>query len=484
MARKLINKVSSMETSVNLGLSKTAGLKILLIEDELSVRLGISCTLEGAGYKVSTEDSGINGIRHFEREDFDIVITDLRLPGANGIEVLKSVKSISPDAGVILITAFADVRTAVEAMREGAYDYISKPFDPDELLIVLDRFVKHRGLLLENIRLREVVKDTKQFQCIIGASPVMKAIFETIEVIAKTDSSIIIYGESGTGKELVANAIHELSPRKDKPFIKINCAAIPEALLESELFGHEKGAFTGAIQRRKGKFDIANGGTIFLDEIGDMSLTLQAKLLRVLENHTFERLGGNESITVDVRTIYATRKNLKDEVKANRFREDLFYRLSVLPITLPPLRERKEDITLLVNHFIEIFSKKTGKSHLTVTPAAMDLILAYDYPGNVRELEHAIEMAVTLSRGQNIEPCSLPVEIRGTEMKSDTKLVCDDLPLTERVRVFERDLITLALDETGGKKKETAKKLRISRGTLWRKLKEHGFPVTDSDMEE
>lgn len=316
-------------------------MKILVIEDELSVRLGISCTLEGEGYKVKTAENGINGIGLFEKESFDIVITDLRLPGADGIEVLKSVKNISPDTGVIMITAFADVKTAVEAMKQGAYDYLSKPFDSSELLIVIERFIRQRGLELENIRLKEEVKDKKQFEQLVGASPAMQSIFQIIESVAKTDSSVIIYGESGTGKELVANAIHNLSPRKEKPFITINCAAIPETLLETEIFGHEKGAFTGAVQRRKGKFEAADKGTIFFDEIGDMPLSLQAKLLRVLQSHTFQRLGGNESITVNVRTIYATRKNLKEEVKAGRFREDLFFRINVLPVILPPLRKRK-----------------------------------------------------------------------------------------------------------------------------------------------
>jgi DNA-binding NtrC family response regulator len=457
--------------------------KILVIEDELSVRLGVSCTLEGVGYKVKTADGGIEGIRLFEKEFFDIVVTDLRLPGADGIEVLKSVKNISPDTGVLIITAFADVKTAVEAMKEGAYDYISKPFDPAELLIVIDRFVKHRGLELENISLKEQVRERKQFEHIIGTSPVMQTIFNTIEIVAKTDSSVMIYGESGTGKELVANAIHNLSPRKDKPFIKINCAAIPETLLESELFGHEKGAFTGAVQRRKGKFEAADSGTIFFDEIGDMPLNLQAKLLRVLETHNFERLGGNEMLTVDIRTIYATRKNLKDEIKAGNSREDLYYRINVLPVTLPPLHERKEDIPLLAEHFIKIFGKKTGKPNLTVSPATMEKLLAYGYPGNVRELKHAIEMVVTLCRGNVIESCCLPPEIRGIEIKY-VPLICDNLPLSERVRMFEREVIAHVLEETAGKKKEAAKILRISRETLWRKLKEHGFPVSPSDLED
>ena len=459
-------------------------MKMLVIEDELSVRLGISCTLEKAGYRVMAADNGIDGIRLFETEHFDIVITDLRLPGANGIEVLKSIKNISSDTGVIIITAFADVKTAVEAMREGAYDYISKPFDPNELLIIIDRFIKHRGLVLENIRLKEEVRDKKQFQSIIGVSPVMQNIFETIDVVSKTDSSVMIYGESGTGKELVANAIHNLSPRKDKPFIKMNCAAIPENLLESELFGHEKGAFTGAVLRRKGKFETATGGTIFLDEIGDMPLALQSKLLRILEDQRFERVGGNESINVDVRTIYATGKNLKEEIKAGRFREDLYYRLNVLPIVLPSLRERKEDILLLVEHFMEMFAKKTGKTGLAISPTALEILKLYDYPGNIRELKHAVEMAVTFCKDNIIEPCCLPAEIREVEIEQHLALICDNIPITEKVKAFERDLLSRALEETGGKKKETAKKLGISRGTLWRKLKEHGFPVSESEMED
>lgn len=460
-------------------------LKILVVEDELSVRLGLSCTLEGAGYRVAAGENGTEGIRLFENGDFDVVITDLRLPGADGIEVLKSVRNISPDAGVIIITAFADVKSAVEAMREGAYDYISKPFDPDELLIVLDRFKKQRGLELENVKLRQEVQEYKQFEHIVGISPAMQGIFEKIEIVAKSDESAMIYGESGTGKELVANAIHNLSVRRDRPFIKINAAAIPETLLESELFGHEKGAFTGAVQKRKGKFEMAHGGTIFFDEIGDMPLNLQAKLLRVLEDHSFERVGGSESVSVDVRVLYATSKNLKEEVRDGRFREDLYYRLNVLPIVLPPLRDRKEDIPLLADHFLSVFIKKTGRTDLVVTPAAIEKLVAYDYPGNVRELKHAVEMAATFCRGSMIEPCCLPVEIRGAEIKqADMALICRELSVIEKVKAFERELIARAFEETGGRKKETAKKLGISRGTLWRKLKEHGFPVTDSDLED
>jgi len=472
------------KTANNPGLRQTRGIKILLIEDELSVRLGITYTLEGAGYKVTPVIDGREGIKAFGKEGFDIVITDLRLPGADGLEVLKFVKGISPDTGVIVITAFADIKTAVEAMREGAYDYISKPFDPDELLIVIERFIKHRDLELENVRLQREVGECKQFQHIIGTSPAMQAVFEKIEAVAKTDSAVMIYGESGTGKELVADAIHSLSQRKDRPFIKINCAAIPETLLESELFGHEKGAFTGALQRRRGKFEIANSGAIFLDEIGDLPLNLQAKLLRILEAHTFERVGGNEAVSVDVRSIYATGKNLKDEVKAGRFREDLYFRINVLPIMLPPLRERREDIPLLVEHFLAIFANKIDKRGIIISPQAMEMLMAYNYPGNVRELRHAVEMAVTFCKGNTIELQCLPAEIRGIDIEQHKTLVYNNLPVTEKVKAFERDLIARALEETGGRKKEVAKKLGISRGTLWRKLKEHGFSVSDSEMDD
>ncbi|TAN45157.1 MAG: sigma-54-dependent Fis family transcriptional regulator [Nitrospirae bacterium] len=458
---------------------------ILIIEDERSLRLGLVHALKTAGYAVKSAERGEEGLKLAKTESFDAVVTDLRLPDTDGLDILKSLRNISPDTGVIIMTAFAEIKTAVEAMREGAYDYISKPFDPDELLMVIERFIKHRELESENIRLKETVRECRQFENIVGDSPAIKQIFEKIGVVAKTDSAVMIYGESGTGKELVANAIHNLSPRRDMAFIKINCAAIPDTLLESELFGHEKGAFTGAVQRRKGKFEAAHGGTIFMDEIGDMPLSLQTKLLRVLESRTFERLGGNESVTVDVRTIYATGKNLKDEMKAHRFREDLYYRLNVLPMTIPALRERKEDIPLLIKYFLNFFCKKIGKPDIVVTPVAMDMLLAYDYPGNVRELKHAIEMAVTFCKENVIEPHCLPPELREVIFQKNIKgAICESLPVTERVKAFEKELIARALEETGGRKKETAKKLGISRGTLWRKLKEHGFPVADADIDE
>ncbi len=458
--------------------------KILLIEDEPSMRLGISLTLDNAGYDVKVAEDGIAGIKIFREEGFDIVITDLKLPGPDGIEVLKSVKGISSDTGVIIITAFAEVKTAVEAMREGAYDYVAKPFEPEELLFVIERFLKYRNMESENIRLKEELGERGGFQHIIGISSAMQKVFEAVETISNTDSSAIIYGESGTGKELVANAIHNLSPRREGPYIKLNCAAIPETLFESELFGHEKGAFTGAIKRRRGKFEFADGGTIFFDEIGDMPASFQAKLLRVLENYSFERVGGNETLTVDVRTIFATTRQLKDEVKAGRFREDLFYRINTLPIELPPLRERKTDIPLLIEHFLKLFQKKLGKN-LTITTEAMGNLTAYDYPGNVRELLYALEMAATFCKDRGITPSCLPLEIRKTgEEDKGAAPDDDDLCLADKVKACEKSIIQKTLEDTGGEKKKTAKKLGISRETLWRKLKDHNISGSGSLKEE
>ncbi|WP_067620214.1 sigma-54 interaction domain-containing protein, partial [Dissulfuribacter thermophilus] len=337
------------------------------------------------------------------------------------------------------------------------------------------RYFNYRELELENVRLRETIKEQAQFDNFIGKSSAMKAVFDLINTVAPTDVPVLIRGESGTGKELVANALHNLSERKDKPFIKINCAAIPENLLESELFGHEKGAFTGAVQARKGKFEAADGGTIFFDEIGDMPLSLQAKLLRVLEDQEITRLGGYKSIKVDVRTIFATAKDLKEAIKEGTFREDLFYRINVVPIHLPPLRERGEDITALIEHFLKIFSQKYGKQGLDISPDAYKSLLAYDYPGNVRELKNAIERAVLLSTGSHIHVTHLPSVFR--KMAEDLPCISEDLPLEEGVKCYERQRILKALEQTKGKKIEAAAKLGISRKVLWKKLKELNIDI-------
>ena len=447
-------------------------LRILVIEDEPSMRIGLACTLETAGYKVASAERGQMGLELYEKGTFDLVITDLRLPDINGIEILRTVRQGGLETGVIVITAYAEVKTAVEAIRAGAIDYLSKPFEPDELLFIIERFIKQRRLEKENVLLKKAVRKRERFQQIIGRGSAMQKIFETIETVSQTDSSVIIYGESGTGKGMVAEAIHRLSERREGPYIKINCAAIPETLIESELFGHEKGAFTGAVQRRKGKFEIADGGTIFLDEIGEIPLSLQAKLLRVLEDHAFERVGGNETISVDVRVVLATKRKLRAEVEAGRFREDLFYRINVLPVILPPLRERREDIPLLVDHFLKHFSHRIKKEPPAISSEAMVRLLAYDYPGNVRELEHAVEMAVTFCKNESIGLSCLPDEIQGCSPKTmDLVAFFGELPLVDRVKACEREIIFRVLCESGGEKTRTARKLGISRETLWRKLK-------------
>ncbi|MFN3479654.1 MAG: sigma-54-dependent transcriptional regulator [Thermodesulfovibrionales bacterium] len=445
--------------------------KVLIIEDEPTMRIGMSHLLSSSGYHVKSCKDGEEGIAAIEREAFDLVITDMRLPGFDGLSVLKRVKALSPSTGVIIITAYAEVKTAVQAIKEGAFDYVSKPFSNDELLILIERFLRFRNLETELHRLKETVTKKISFEKLIGVSPSMKVIFDKIEAIADADVPVLIQGESGTGKELVANAIHNLSSRRAKEYVKINCAAIPENLFESEIFGHEKGAFTGASDMRKGKFEMANGGTIFFDEIGDMPLGLQAKLLRVIEENILYRLGGNEPIKVNVRGIYATSKNIKDLIKKGLFRDDLFYRINVMPIIIPPLRDRKEDIPYLIDHFLELFGNKYTKPGTKVTPAAYESLMSYDYPGNVRELKHALERAVLLSRNGLIDLNDLPEEISGIEREKPK--VSLNIPLYDSVTTLEREMIINALKESGGKKIEAARKLGISRKVLWKKMKEY-----------
>jgi DNA-binding NtrC family response regulator len=444
---------------------------ILIIEDEPSMRIGMSHSLSSSGHTVNVCEDGAQGMSAIEKKRFDLVITDLKLPHYDGFAILKRIKEISPDTGVIIMTAYADVKTAVQAIRDGAFDYIAKPFSNEELLITIDRFLKFRNLELEVNRLRRSVSEKSGLQDLIGVSPFMKDVFDRIESVAKTEAPVLIHGESGTGKELVANAIHTLSLRNDKPFVKINCAAIPESLFESELFGHEKGAFTGANETRKGKFEFADGGTIFFDEVGEIPLPLQPKLLRVLEDGVITRLGGNTSIKVEVRGIYGTSRNLSACIVSGTFREDLFYRINVVPVTLPPLRNRKEDIPYLIGHFLTHFREKYSRADLTISRPAYDALLSYNYPGNVRELKHALERAVILSKNGVIEVNNLPDEM--SARADAVQCVNGNLSLEASVRCIERERIVKALNESGGKKIEAAKALGISRKVLWRKLKEY-----------
>jgi len=447
---------------------------ILIIEDEPSMRLGMSHSLSSFGYSVKTCEDGAQGMHAIEKDDYDLVITDLKLPHYDGLALLRRVKESTPETGVIIMTAYADVKTAVQAIKDGAFDYIAKPFSNEELLITIDRFLNFRNLERELHRLRSSLSEKTGFENLIGVSSSMRDVFDRIASVAGTDVPVLIQGESGTGKELVANAIHNLSRRKNNPYIKINCAAIPESLFESELFGHERGTFTGATETRKGKFELANGGIIFLDEIGEMPLGLQAKLLRVIEEHTVTRLGGGEPIRIDTRGIYATSKNLKEVIRTGGFREDLFYRINVVPIAIPPLRERQEDIPYLIEYFIKHFGETFAKPDLRITPSAYEALLSYHYPGNVRELKHAIERAVLLSKNGLIDMRDLPEEFSGIT-KMEAGLAVRDITLQSSIDTLEKQMIISALKESNGKKIEASKRLGISRKVLWKKLKEHGI---------
>lgn len=450
--------------------------RILIIDDEPLMRMSIGDALREEGYYAAETALGKEGVELAKDGSFDVVITDLRLPDIDGLEVLKSCKKASPETFVVLITAYGAVDTAVEAMKYGAYDYITKPFRMEELLLMVRRMLRLRDLENENILLKEQVEGRYNFSGIVGKSPKMEEIFGKIRMIAQTDSTVLILGESGTGKELAANAIHYNSARKNGPFIKVSCAALPETLLEAELFGYEKGAFTGAVKQKKGRFELADKGSIFLDEIGELSPAIQVKLLRVLQEKEFDRLGGSETISVDVRIICATQRDLKKEAARGAFREDLYYRLNVVPITLPPLRERKGDIMLLSNHFLKYYGELYKKEVCAISPRAMELLVRYPFPGNVRELEHAIERAVVMGKGQEISAADLPEEIGQDvddigECLNTLQGVHSHERLTKALRDFEKQYITKVLEGTGGNKTLAAKLLGVSRKTLWEKCK-------------
>lgn len=441
--------------------------RVSIVEDDRIMRISLADSLRMAGYDVFTYES-IQAFREAIKEnEFDLVITDVRLPDGNGIDILKE----KLDSPVIIMTAFGSIKDAVTAMKLGAFDYITKPFSLEEFMLIVQKAFEFRDMRMENIRLKQEIKRCYGIPSIIGQSAVIKQLLSNIERISASDSTVLIYGESGTGKELVATTIHYMSKRRDKPFIKVNCAAIPEGLVESELFGHEKGAFTGAIKKKPGRFELADGGTIFLDEIGDLPLSAQAKLLRVLQERTFERLGGTENIKVDVRIIAATNRDLKSEVKKGLFREDLFFRLNVLPIEIPPLRERREDISLLVEHFLEKNNIRTGRNVRISEDALMEL-LKYDYPGNVRELENIIERCVTFSSDRIIKKEDLSF-ITSITSEENSGL----LSLSALSKKAEKEQIIKILKLTGGNKTRAAEILGISRKTLWEKIKLYGIEV-------
>ncbi len=446
--------------------------KILVVDDEAIVRESLSDWLKDVGYRVFTAENGHKALEVIEKEKPGIMIADLVMPGMDGIELMKRAKAQQPGIEVIIITAYASIPTAITAMKEGAYDYIEKPFCPERAELLVKKLAEHQELVEENLSLRQRLEDHYRFENIIAKSSKMQRVIEVIKVIAKSNATVLITGESGTGKELVARAIHSQSHRRNKPFVAVSCAALPESLLESELFGHEKGSFTGAYAQKKGKFEFANGGTLFLDEVGEMSANIQVHLLRVLEEKEFARVGGNEPIKVDVRVISATNKDLRKAIEKQEFREDLYYRLNVVSIELPPLRERKEDIPLLAEHFLHKFAMENQKEITGFSPEAMEFVLDYDWPGNVRELENAVERAVILAKDSIITIADLPQE--------NLSLAYSTTP-RKKLKEVERDHVLNVLRETGGNYSEAARILGISRMTLYNKAREYGFDVKKID---
>jgi two-component system response regulator PilR (NtrC family) len=453
--------------------------KILVADDEQSMREFLDIMLKKEGYKVSLASNGEEVVKLIDNDLFDLVLLDIRMPKLDGISTLKKIKAISPETIVIMITAYASADTAIKAMKEGAYDYITKPFKVEEIKLIIKNALEKITLQKENILLKQVVRDRYHFGNIIGQSPKMMALYDLLEKVSPTKTNILITGESGTGKELVAKAIHYNSPRKEKPFVTLNCGAIPESLIESELFGHMKGAFTDAIATKKGLFEVADEGTIFLDEISELPLLMQVKLLRVLQDKEFKRVGGTEDIRVDVRIISATNKDLEGAVREKLFREDLFYRLNVIQIKLPPLRERKEDIPVLANHFLKKYSEELNKNILKISPETLQILLQYEYPGNVRELQNIIERAVALEGGQELTAVNLnsylseqPLLKKGS---MDIEIPNEGVDLEKMVEDLERTLLLKALDRTKGIKKKAAELLHINFRSMRYRLEKYGL---------
>ncbi len=455
---------------------------ILVVDDSPDIRFTMSEVLRAKGFSVESASDGQEAIDILDNRFFDIVLTDLSMPRKTGMDVLRFVTQHSPETICIIITGFGSIQGAVEALKMGAYDYLCKPIKPDEVTILIDKALELRDLKRENKSLKKELKTRYGFENIVGNSKAMQEVFGLVEKVADTDSTVLITGESGTGKELIAHAIHYASDRKDGPFIPVNCAAIPEELLESELFGHEKGAFTHAIKTRIGRFELANKGTIFLDEIGEMSPSLQVKLLRVLQERKFERVGGVKTISVDIRVVSATNQDLEIAVKEGRFREDLFYRLNVIPIHVPPLRERRSDIPLLAKHFLKKYCSGKKRCVEGITDEALDILTRYDWPGNVRELENIMERMVILANGKMITKDDLPYQILektggvpGQAIPGDLEFPEDGLSLSQAVSELEKRLILKALERTGGVKNRAAKLLKMNRTTLIEKMKKLGL---------
>jgi two-component system, NtrC family, response regulator AtoC len=449
-----------------------AGPVILVAEDDRSTRESLGRAMTQAGYRTLTAADGATAHAILRETSVDVLLTDLKMPGVDGMTLLDRARADSPETIVILLTAFATVDLAVEAMKRGAYDFLTKPIHLDKLELSLRRALEARTLARENRELRRRLRETSASTPLLGRSAAMQRLGESIQQVAATDAAVLVLGESGTGKELVARAIHEGSGGADRPLVKVSCAALPEGLLESELFGHERGAFTGARDRRKGRFELADGGTLFLDEVGDMSSQTQAKLLRVLQEQEFERVGGTDTIRVDVRLITATNRDLEDLVAEGTFREDLYYRLNVVCIRVPPLRERVEDVPILVAHFLRAFAERWGRAAPEVTPEALALLCRHPWPGNVRQLQHVVESLLVFSRGDPIAAGELPPAIRGADRASDPG---EPVPRAT-LRDLERQAVAATLVATAGNKRKAAEILGIGLKTLYRKIHEFGLP--------
>lgn len=449
---------------------------ILIIDDEKNIREGLAAALEMDGYNVVLASDGETGLNLVGRGDIDLVITDLRMPGISGEEVLSKVTSESPGLPVIVLTGHGTIDTAVDAMRAGAYDFLTKPLNLDRLSLIVKRALQTRELSLQHRQLKEELDTNKTFESIIGKSAEMQKIFEMVRRVSSSKASVLITGESGVGKELIANAIHNLSPRKDNPLIKVHCAALSETLLESELFGHEKGAFTGAVARKRGRFELAHGGTIFLDEIGEIDQNVQIKILRVLQDKRFERVGGEETVETDVRVITATNRDLEKEIVEGRFREDLYYRLNVVHIHVPPLRERKDDIPLMVSSFIKEFAKENGKNITSIDSQARAALYKYDWPGNIRQLRNSIESAVVMCVGDILTLDDFPPTI---SQHSSQDIV--QIPAGLTLDAAEKIYINETLAANSGNKSKTADVLAIGRKTLHRKLAEYAKTNVEID---
>ncbi len=448
-------------------------INLLIVEDEKSQREMLEGFLLRQGFSVLSADGGERALAEVRRAHFDLVLLDYKMPGMDGLQTLREMRKINPELAVVMMTAYGTIETAVQAMKEGAADYLTKPIDLDELLLLIEKVSEKILLRRENRELKEKLRERYRFDQIVYGSGTMEEVMNLTGRVAKSEATVLIRGESGTGKELIANAIHYSSPRADRPFIKVNCTALPENLLESELFGHERGAFTGAIQRRIGRFEQAHTGSVFLDEIGDLSPSLQMKLLRFLQEKEFERVGSNQTIKADVRVMTATNRDLEEGIRRGTFREDLYYRLNVIAIFLPPLRERRGDIPPLIDHFLQKYSEKNRRAIPKISKEARDLLLRYAYPGNVRELENIIERSLVVSRSDTITTRDLPFQVREGVREAKLDLEGEGQSLNAMLSGMERDLIVKALEECGGVQTKAARSLGISERVLRYKMKKY-----------